>query len=364
MRKILFVIGTSWASGYYRLAQACAEMKNHGVSTDYINFQDVAPLELKVLRRNLEGRIEELDMLSYDVITFQLVQHPQLLAVIQRLIAGGVKVIMETDDDYFALPASNPSFIALHPRVELSYDSESDTNMAKVKDKKVNYRMDIFRKALEASSLIQVSTPELKEVYKAFGPTVVLQNCVENHLYNKETKVINKEPVIGWFGTRTHYEDLSIVDGILPNTGCKILIAGWPDILDTGIFKGYKNIEIIGSYKIEQLPKIVRRCDIGIVPLVDHRFNRGKSDLKGVEFGAFRVPVVASDVAPYRRWIRHEENGFLAKKNKTKFWFRYIDKLLADKSLRVRMGMEAKKDAIKRDIKNNISDWIEVYNNV
>lgn len=364
MRKILFVIGTSWASGYYRLAQACMEMKSRGLNVDYINFQDIAPLELKVMHRSITGKVEVLDLTTYDVIAFQLVQHPALLIVIQRLVSHGVKVIMEADDDYFALPVSNPTFIALHPRVELTYDTERKMNLAKVKNKKVNYRLDTFEEALKAASLIQVSTPELKEVYKVFGPTVVLQNCVENHLYNKETKVINKEPVIGWFGTRTHTEDLSILDGILPREGCRILIAGWPDFLDTGLFKGYKNIDIMGTYPVEKLPTIVRKCDIGVVPLVDHRFNRGKSDLKGVEFGAFKIPVVASDVAPYRRWIRHEENGFLAKKNKNKFWFRYINRLLEDKPLRIRMGMEAKKDAIKRDIKNNIGDWIEVYENV
>ena len=40
--------------------------------------------------------------------------------------------------------------------------------------------------------------------------------------------------------------------------------------------------------------------DIAVAPLVDHPFNRAKSALKVLEYGALALPVVASDLEPYR----------------------------------------------------------------
>ena len=40
--------------------------------------------------------------------------------------------------------------------------------------------------------------------------------------------------------------------------------------------------------------------DIAVAPLTDHPFNRAKSSLKLLEYGALALPVVASDLEPYR----------------------------------------------------------------
>ena len=40
--------------------------------------------------------------------------------------------------------------------------------------------------------------------------------------------------------------------------------------------------------------------DVAVAPLEDHPFNRAKSNLRLLEFGALGVPVVASDIHPYR----------------------------------------------------------------
>jgi len=73
------------------------------------------------------------------------------------------------------------------------------------------------------------------------------------------------------------------------------------------------------------------------------------------------LPVIASPVAPYRRFIRNMENGILLKNNNGKNWLKAINLLANDKDLRIRLGKEAKKDAIKRDIKSNIYKWVKAY---
>jgi hypothetical protein len=40
--------------------------------------------------------------------------------------------------------------------------------------------------------------------------------------------------------------------------------------------------------------------DVAVAPLEDHPFNRAKSNLKLPEYGILGLPVVASDITPYR----------------------------------------------------------------
>ena len=40
--------------------------------------------------------------------------------------------------------------------------------------------------------------------------------------------------------------------------------------------------------------------DAAVAPLEDHSFNRAKSKLKLLEYGILGIPIVASDIGPYR----------------------------------------------------------------
>ena len=359
-KKVLFVLGTSWASGYYRMGQAANLLRKSGFTLTIVMFDSVDPLNLTAEEPQLTGRAKIINLRKFDTVIFQLIWHDALIHVIEMLKSAGIKTVMEVDDDYFALPFDNPSWISFHPKIAVRKHADGNAWGTRYKFK-VNTKMDTFKKAMRLVDLIQVSTPELAETYKGYGDIVVLENCVENELYDVIPKRKNKKPVIGWFGTRTHKADLEITRGCYPSQDkFTMLLAGWPEVADM-MFKNFTNLEVIQPYRIEELPSIVKKCDFGIAPLVDCRFNSGKSDLKCVEFAAAGLPVIASDVAPYRRFIRQGINGFLVKKNKTKFWIRYMDQLLNDKELRLKMGKEAKKDAMKRDIRVNLDKWIKAH---
>lgn len=359
-KKVLFVLGTSWASGYYRMSQAANLLRKRGFTLAIVMFDSVDPLNLTAIEPQLNGKNKTVDLKKFDTVVFQLIWHDALNHVIEILKTIGVKTVMEVDDDYFALPFDNPSWISFHPKIAVRKHADGNVWGTRYKFK-VNTKMDTFKQAMKMVDLIQVSTPELAETYKQFGNIVILENCVENELYDAVLKRKNKKPVIGWFGTRTHKADLEITRGCYPSQDkFNLLLAGWPEVADM-VFKNFINLEVIQPYRIEELPSIIKKCDFGIAPLVDCRFNSGKSDLKAVEFGAAGLPVIASDVAPYRRWVKHGINGFLVKKNKTKFWIRYMQQLIDDPELRLRMGAEAKKDAIKRDINNNLDKWVKAH---
>ncbi len=80
--------------------------------------------------------------------------------------------------------------------------------------------------------------------------------------------------------------------------------------------------------------------DIALLPLRDIPFNtKGKSAIKYFELSVFRIPVIASDVAPYSKVIEHKETGLLVKDADQ--WIKAVDTLIQNERLRKRIGNAA-----------------------
>jgi glycosyltransferase involved in cell wall biosynthesis len=80
----------------------------------------------------------------------------------------------------------------------------------------------------------------------------------------------------------------------------------------------------------------IARFDIGIMPLPDEPFERGKCGYKLIQYMAAGVPVVASPVGANKDIVRHGENGFLA--GTPAEWRAALTALKQDAGLRHRMG--------------------------
>lgn len=80
----------------------------------------------------------------------------------------------------------------------------------------------------------------------------------------------------------------------------------------------------------------ISACDIGIMPLADGAFERGKCGYKLIQYMACGLPVVASAVGANRDIVRHGVNGFLAGTEEE--WRDALRTLAADPALRARMG--------------------------
>ena len=56
----------------------------------------------------------------------------------------------------------------------------------------------------------------------------------------------------------------------------------------------------------------IKRCHVGIMPLTDDEFSRGKSAYKLLQYQAGHLPLIASPVGENKRVVIPDENGFLA----------------------------------------------------
>ena len=84
----------------------------------------------------------------------------------------------------------------------------------------------------------------------------------------------------------------------------------------------------------------IGRMDIGIMPLTDSPWERGKCGYKLIQYMAVGRPVVASPVGVNRDLVEEGRNGFCA--STPEEWQRALERLIVDPALRVQCGRVAR----------------------
>jgi glycosyltransferase involved in cell wall biosynthesis len=89
-----------------------------------------------------------------------------------------------------------------------------------------------------------------------------------------------------------------------------------------------------------------RRWHIGVIPLADTDFNRRKSYIKYLDYAALGVPIICSDIEPYREVARNGENSLIVR-NTTEAWYQALKQLIDQDGLRDRLAQAAFNDLTK-----------------
>ena len=107
---------------------------------------------------------------------------------------------------------------------------------------------------------------------------------------------------------------------------------------------GQRNLENVKTEIVEWTEESevasVASLDIGIMPLPDDAWARGKCGYKLIQYMACGLAVIASPVGVNSEVVRHGETGFLASTNAE--WIAALERLIVDKTLRRSMGMRGR----------------------
>ena len=108
--------------------------------------------------------------------------------------------------------------------------------------------------------------------------------------------------------------------------------------------------------EIEQLDKI----DIGIMPLDDSVWEKGKCGFKALQYMALGIPAVVSKVGINNNIIDHGINGFLCRN--TEDWLRYLSDLISSESLRKSIGEQGRKKVIEfYSVQSNVDLFLSLF---
>ena len=144
----------------------------------------------------------------------------------------------------------------------------------------------------------------------------------------------SEPPLVGWVGQRSTVSNLLMFKNIFDRFS-EERIAQFSAIGVTAQLFGLPMKSIPWSEHTEVAD--IATFDIGIMPLVDEPFERGKCGYKLIQYMASGLPVVASPVGANCQIVEHGVNGFLAETPAE--WEQALGLLLADADLRQRMGM-------------------------
>jgi glycosyltransferase involved in cell wall biosynthesis len=109
--------------------------------------------------------------------------------------------------------------------------------------------------------------------------------------------------------------------------------------------------------EINQLSHI----DIGIMPLPNDEWSRGKCGFKGLQYMAMEIPCIMSAVGVNTEIIEHGVNGFLAHNNDE--WEEYLTLLIDNSELRKTIGKQGRKTVEERySIDSQKEKYVGIFN--
>jgi glycosyltransferase involved in cell wall biosynthesis len=162
-------------------------------------------------------------------------------------------------------------------------------------------------------------------------PTVI---DLDRYPSSQRARTKGSEIVIGWIGSPSTAHYLQQVSEPLTQL-CQrhrlrcVAIGARPDQL---LGTPFTAVDWREETEVESL----RTLDIGIMPLPDAPWERGKCGYKLIQYMACGLPVVASPVGVNADIVRHGQNGLLAENPEA--WVNCLEWLITDADLRARMG--------------------------
>jgi glycosyltransferase involved in cell wall biosynthesis len=219
------------------------------------------------------------------------------------------------------------------------------------------------------ANLVTTTSPHLgdrfREMLHSTVPVEVLPNYVPSWVLELPRDTLDRRLRIGWAGGSSHARDIHTATPSVRRFMKRF--PGW-DLYLNGVdyrpsFKCPPERSFFTDWiHVTDEPELYYRAidfDIGICPLLSTQFSRSKSWIKALEYFSRGIPVIASDVEPYRRFIDHGVNGFLAKTDHE--WLKYLTLLAQDEWLRFKMGEAAKVKARGNTIEGHYSEWVNAY---
>lgn len=163
---------------------------------------------------------------------------------------------------------------------------------------------------------------------------VLLPTVIDPERYRKKEVNDSRKVRIGWIGSPSTLKYLKAVKQELEEV-CLEANAG---LL---LVNGHEGFAFKGDLRMipwteEGEVEAILQMDIGIMPLPDDEWERGKCAYKLIQYMACGLPVVASPVGMNNEVVWHGENGFLA--SDTKEWKKALLTLIQDAALRKKMG--------------------------
>ena len=362
---VLAIASDIYGCGFYRVFNPIGMLKQLQLADVIMLYQGAHPIDIFQ-----DQRLQKADI----VIGQRIYDKSWLAGIFTQRDRFGFKFLYEIDDSLDTIDQSNPAFKFFR------YKNKREV-------------LDIYHNALRYSDAVITTTEYLaKESEQWVNKAYVLPNGIDPSeiFYENIPKSSYTDAIrIGWWAGSSHQDDIMVVLNVLDQMMEKyqnVELFFWGFMPDKNIFhisqqhglinksyeyfanfyKKYKSRIIFYPFVETELfhPLLSTfQFDIVIAPLKCSTFDESKSELKLVESGFLKIPVVASPIFPYKKLIKNGINGFIA--DKTIDWIRYLDLLISNPAKRREIGNNLFNDvSIEYDIRNIALRYIKTFEEI
>jgi glycosyltransferase involved in cell wall biosynthesis len=202
---------------------------------------------------------------------------------------------------------------------------------------------DKTSRIIEAADMVFAGNDYLADYARQFNTAVhVVPTTIDTEQYVPAAQEEHREPLtIGWSGSITTMEHFKpfvpVLKRVKDRLGARVRfeLIGDPTYREPEL--GIVGREWSAATEVDDL----RRFDIGVMPLPDDEWSRGKCGLKGLQYMALAIPTVMSPVGVNSKIITDGQNGLLASSEDE--WVDSLTRLVESADLRLRLGQAGRR---------------------
>lgn len=341
MKKVLFIAShrPERAPGQrFRFEQYFSYLEENGYSCELswlLNEEDDSIFystgnvlnKAAILTKHYRKRMSDLQRIhEYDIVfIFREALMTRSLYFEKKIASSGVKIIFDFDDAIWLNDTSDANKLFKWMK-----------KPAKIAD------------TIKLSDLVFAGNNYLADYARKYNQSVVVVPTTidTDHYVRLPSSRQDNKIVIGWSGSLTtikHFEHaLPFLTVIRDRFGDKVAFK----VIGDGSYQNSQlNIQGIPWRKQSEIADL-SEIDIGIMPLPDDEWARGKCGLKGLQYMALSIPTIMSPVGVNRDIIQDGVNGFLASNQDQ--WVEKISLLITDLSLAAQIGKAARQTVLEK----------------
>jgi O-antigen biosynthesis protein len=252
---------------------------------------------------------------GFDLVLFNRYLYQYHYPIIQKLAELNIPYIMDLDD-HWKLPKYHYAS---------KFSREVDLPNA-IKD------------AIRYAAGVTCPTENLASAIRPLNHNIcILPNAIE---WSDAQWAVKKQPSeairFGWVGGISHENDLQIISDVVELTNIEFHLCGVSDSLTwQRIKKRFPNAIIHDGLPVNEYGVLYSNIDVMLCPLEETKWNSMKSELKVLEAAEYHIPVIASNVYPYKYMeknigVRLVENDVMSWVNTIEFYLNNPNKVAID----------------------------------
>jgi tetratricopeptide (TPR) repeat protein len=277
-----------------------------------------------------------------DVLVVQFINDWELLSLCQRRREAGLITVFEANDYFFDLQPWSPIGEAWLDRTV----------------------QELYLKWLVTADGVQTSTGFLAQKWRERGANTVAVFPNQLVAVDPLPQVPDRPLTIGWGGSPGHFADWYQLAPLLTQW-----LAAHPEVhlsvMTHELAHSFVPLEphryhftrfgSLGDYV-----RFLKSLDIGLAPLIPTDYNRGRSDVKFLEYASQGVAGIYADLEPYQSSVVHGMTGLLSQSPEQTI--EHLESLRTDPAFRARLRHQAHEYVLHhRRLCDNVVQRVDWY---